>query len=130
MNELEETSSPSPSEIMEKTMPARLSRDEPEQEAEREPGQSADEGNDRDRHVQPIVDDSVHRVDRDEAAEAEIDGVAEGKQARLPEEHIVGQGEDDHDAHDAHHRQRRSPTEKHAARRGASERKPAMARSG
>ena len=95
-----------PSEIMEKTIPGPLGRNEAEQEAEAEPGQPADERNDRDGHAELGVDDGVHRVDRDEAAEPEIDRVAERQQARLPQQHVVGQGENDHRAHDAHHRQR------------------------
>ena len=96
MNELDDTSSPMPSEIIEKTIPARLGRNEAEQEAEAEPRQPADERDDRHGHAELGVDDGVHRMDGDEAAEAVIDGVAERQQARLPEQHVVGQREDDH----------------------------------
>ena len=128
MNELDETSSPMPSEIMEKTMPRATGRDEPEQDAEDEPGQSADERNDGHGHAELIVDDGVHRVDRDETAEAIIDRVSERKQARLPQQHIVGQGENDHDAHEAHHRQRESRRENARSSDEDQRRRPATAR--
>ena len=96
MNELDDTSSPMPSEIIEKTSPGAPRRHRAEQDAEGEAGQAADQRDDRHRHAELVVDDGVHRVDRDEAAEAVIDGVAERQEARLPEQHVVGEREDDH----------------------------------
>jgi hypothetical protein len=50
--------------------------------------------------------DEVERVDREIRAEPHVDRVPEREQPGLPEQHVVGQREDDHDAHLAHERER------------------------
>ena len=106
MNELEETSSPSPSEIMEKTSPARLVETKPNRMPKASPAAPPIRGMTTTGTPSLGVDEGVHRVNTDKSAEAEINRVAERQEAGLSEQHVERQGENDHLAHDRHHRQR------------------------
>ncbi len=79
-----------------------------EDDAEGESGRRAGQRQDRQRQRRLAADDGVHRVHGEEAAQAEEDRVAERQQAGLPQQHVVGQGEDDHHPHQAHGGERQS----------------------
>ena len=63
--------------------------------------------------------DRVERVGADERAQPVVHRVAEGQQPALPEQHVVGQREDDRDAHLAQHRQREALAGRRAAARSS-----------
>ena len=102
MSEAATTSSPSPSVIMAKTVPARLVVTEPMRRPKKRPPAAPKIGTSGIGTGQPRVDEP-HRVDGDVAAEAEVHGVAEGEEPGLAEEHVEREREDGGDAHLAQH---------------------------
>jgi hypothetical protein len=74
-----------------------------EQNAEDEARRGARERNQRHGNRQAVID-GAHEVDRGVTAETEIDGMAEGQEPGLPQQHIERQREHRGDAHLAQHR--------------------------
>ena len=78
-------------------------RDEADEDAEEQPRQSAQDGEQADREIgQRLHHHPVEEVHCGIAGQPEIDGVAERQHAALAEQHVVGKREDDEDAHLAH----------------------------
>ncbi len=77
-----------------------------EQHGEDQARRTADQRHQRQRDRKLVLGDDVDGVDREEAAEAVIDRVAERQHAGLAEQDIVGQREDDRDADQAEGGQR------------------------
>ena len=62
---------------------------------------------DRPHRNRPATAYFVHRMNRDKAAKARVDGVAEGEHARLPEQHVVAHAGNRGDARQAQQRNRK-----------------------
>ncbi len=70
-----------------------------DQDAENEFGQATQERHKDERHREAGVGmEEIDDVDGEIAGHAEIDGMAEGQQAALTEQHVVGARKDDEDA--------------------------------
>ena len=75
----------------------------PEQQAEQQARRGAGERDERQRNRQAVVD-GTQEVNRRIAAETEVDGMAEGQQAGLAQQHVVRKREDRRDSHLAQQR--------------------------
>ena len=96
-------SSPMPSVIMAKAVARCFVAMQPNTMASAEAGEAGQQRHELHRQRQIAVAGGVEEVHHRIAAEAEERRVAQRKQAGLPKQHVVRQGEDDHHAHLAEH---------------------------
>ena len=124
----EATSSPMPSEIIAKTVPARLVMTQPTTIAKASPPRPPISGMKGSGIGHLWRGDHIHHVDGEEAAEAIINRVTERQQAGLAEQDIVGQGEDNRDADQAERSSASRRRRRSAAMRRAPSRRPTRCR--